>query len=260
MYPHKSRDLFTLPRQVAIVILVFMVITTCNMPGMLLRKQGSSADGPLATSEQPIQGSGSAEAPAVLGFVLDPDGEPVAYASVGGEIADSNGAVSGDLTGSASGWLEVKALGSATGYAMPGDPIGETAFFEARLTPFDAFMHLSSEEEVVFTLGDVAQPAAEIRVPAGAVSTLPAFVEAVTYDLVDVGPYLAELSSGENMDLEFAVAVEASSDSGDPLPLAAGESITVMVFPIRPCRHHPRWPYSNRRQASGRFRKALAHQ
>ena len=35
MHPHKSRDLFILPRQVAVIILVFMVITTCNMPGML---------------------------------------------------------------------------------------------------------------------------------------------------------------------------------------------------------------------------------
>lgn len=193
---------------------------------------------PTAGEEAGEQGAGqgavpleAGKAPAVMGFVLDPDGAPVAFAAVGDEITDRNGIVSGDLPASASGWLEVKTLGSATGYAMPGGPIGETAFFETRLTPFDAFMYLTSEEEVVFTLGDVAQPLAEVSIPAGAVSTLPAFVEAATYDLVDVGPYLAELSSGEQMDLEFALTVEASSDSGDPIALAAGESITVKVFP-----------------------------
>lgn len=231
MYPHKSRDLFTLPRQVAIVILVFMVITTCNMPGMLLRKQGSSADGSLATSEQPIQGSGSAEMPAVLGFVLDPDGAPVAYASVGGEIADSNGAASGDLTGSASGWLEIKSLGYATGYDKPGEGIGKTAIFEARLTPFESFLPLESGEEAVFTLGDAAQPVAEVSIPAGAVSSLLAYVEAAVYDRVDVGPYLADLDSGEAMDLKLALAVEAISDQLEPVSLASGKTLALTLFP-----------------------------
>jgi hypothetical protein len=186
MYSHKARDIFILPRKVAVIILVFMVITTCSMPGMLLGKQGSSSDDSLATSEQPVQGSGSAEAPAVMGFVLDPDGAPVAYASVSGEFTDSNGAVSGDLTGSASGWLEIKSLGYATGYAKAGKSIGKTAIFEAQLTPFEAFLPLESGKEVAFTLGDVAQPVAEVSVPAGAVASLPAYVEASVYDRVDV--------------------------------------------------------------------------
>ena len=214
---------------VTFVAVLSAISLSCNALSGLL---------PTAGEEAGEQGAGqgavpleAGKAPAVMGFVLDPDGAPVAFAAVGDEITDRNGIVSGDLPASASGWLEVKTLGSATGYAMPGDPIGETGFFETRLTPFDAFMHLASEEEVVFTLGDVAQPVAEVSIPAGAVSTLPVFVEAATYDLVDVGPYLAELSSGEQMDLEFALAVEASSDSGDRIALAAGESISVRIFP-----------------------------
>jgi len=231
MCPHNSRDLFNLRRLVTTIVLVSVIITSCNMPGPLSGEQGSESGGPLATSEQPIQGSGSIEVPAVLGFVLDPDGAPVAYATVDEEYTDRTGAVSGDLAGSASGWLEVKELGSATGYAMPADLIGETAFFEARLTPFEVFQPMESGKEVVFTLGDVAQPVAEVSIPAGAVSALPAFVEAATYDLVDVGPRLAGLSSGEEMDLAIALAVEAISDGGALVALAAGESITVTVFP-----------------------------
>jgi hypothetical protein len=231
MHPHKSRDLFILPRRVAIIILVFMVITTCNMPGILSGKQESSADGSIATSEQPVQGSGSVEAPAVMGFVLDPDGAPVAYASVDGEIAVSNGTVSGDLTGSASGWLEIKSLGFATGYAKPGEGIGKTAIFEARLTPFEAFLPLETGEEVAFTLGDVAQPVVEVSIPAGAFSALPAYVEAAVYDRVDVGPYPAELDSGEALDLKLAIAVEAISDQLEPVSLASGKTLALTLFP-----------------------------
>jgi hypothetical protein len=218
---------------VTFIAVLSAIALSCNALSGLMPTAGEEA-GEEAGEQGAGQGAApldAGKAPAVMGFVLDPDGAPVAYAAVGDEIADRNGIVSGDLPTSASGWLEVKTLGSATGYAMPGGPIGETASFEARLTPFDAFMYLTSEEEVVFTLGDAAQPVAEVSIPAGAVSTLPAFVEAATYDLVDVGPYLAELSSGEEMDLEFAVALEASSDSGDPIALAAGKSITVTVFP-----------------------------
>ena len=119
--------------------------------------------------------------------MLDPDGAPVAYASVDGEIADSYGAVSGDLTGSASGWLEIKSLGYATGYVKPGESIGGTAFFEARLTPFNSFQPLRSGEEVVLRLGDAAAPVGEISLTGDDVSALPAYLEAVVYDLVDVG-------------------------------------------------------------------------
>lgn len=231
MYPHKSRDLFILPRRVVIIILVFMIITTCSMPGILSGKQDSNNGSPFATSEQPVQSSGGAEVPAVMGFVLDPDGAPVAYASVAGEIADSNGAVSGDLKGNASGWLEVSAPGYATGYEKPGEGIGKTAIFEARLTPFEAFQPLESGEEAVFPLGDAAQPVAEVSVPAGAVSTLPAYVEAAVYDLVDVGPYPAELDSGEALELKLAIAVEAISDQLEPVSLDSGKALALTLFP-----------------------------
>jgi hypothetical protein len=231
MYPHKSRDLFILPRQVAVIILVFMVITTCSMPGILSGKQNSNNGSPLATSEQPVQGSGGAEVPAVMGFVLDPDGAPVAYASVDGEIADSYSAVSGDLTGSASGWLEVSALGYATGYVKPGEAIGGTTFFEARLTPFDVFQPLRTGEEAVLRLGDAAAPVGEVSLTGDDVSALPAYLEAAVYDLVNVRPYPAELDLGEALELKLAIAVEASSDQLEPVPLASGKILALKLFP-----------------------------
>jgi hypothetical protein len=202
---------------------------SCNTLSGLVPTPGEEAGQPGAAQGETLPEA--VEAPAVLGFVLDPDGAPVANASVGDEFTDSNGAVSGELTGSASGWLEVKEVGSATGYAMPADLIGETTFFEARLTPFGVFRPLESGKEVVLTLGDAAQPIAEVTIPDGATSALPAYVEAAAYDLVDVGPRLAELSSGEERDLVFAVAVQAISNGGDAAALAAGKSITVTVFP-----------------------------
>jgi hypothetical protein len=231
MYPHNSRDLFILRRLVAAFVLVSVIITSCNMPGPLSGEQGSNNGGPLATSEQPLQGSGSSGVPAVMGFVLDPDGESVAYSTVGGEFTDSNGAVSGDLTGSASGWLEVNAPGYATGYEKPGEGIGKTLIFETRLTPFEVFLPLESGKEVMFTLGDIAQPVAEVSIPAGAVSSLPAYVEAAVYERVDVGPYPAELDSGEALDLKLAIAVEATSDQLELVSLASGKTLALTLFP-----------------------------
>jgi hypothetical protein len=216
----------------SLLALLCAISLSCSTLSGLVPARGEEAGQPGAEQgEAPTEALEAQELPAVLGFVLDPEGVPVAYASVGDEYTDRSGAVSGDLAGSASGWLEVKELGSATAYAMPAELIGETAFFEARLTPFEVFLPLQSEKDVVFTLGDVAEPIAEVIVPAGAVPTLPAYVEATTYDLVDVSPRLAGLSSGEEMDLALAVAIEATSDGGDSVALVAGKSITLEVFP-----------------------------
>jgi hypothetical protein len=224
------------PSLVTLLSLVSAFSLSCSVLSRLAPLPGEEAGGPSPTQggvlpEGGGSSAGAAKAPAVMGFVLDPDGAPVAYASVAGEIADSNGTVSGNLTGSPSGWLEVQALGYATGYAKPGAPIGGTAFFEARLTPFDAFQPLRSGEEVVLTLGDVAQPVAEITLAAEAVSALPAYIEATVYDRVDVGPYLAELSSGEALDLELALSVVATSDQAESVSLASGKTVSLKLFP-----------------------------
>jgi hypothetical protein len=135
------------------------------------------------------------------------------------------------LTGSASGWLEVLALGYATGYVKPGEGIGGTAFFETRLTPFDSFQPLQSGEEVVLTLGDMAAPVGEISLTGDDVSALPAYLEAAVYNRVDVGPYLAGLDSGEALDIKLAIAVEATSDKLEPVPLASGKTLALTLFP-----------------------------
>ncbi|MCX6071656.1 MAG: hypothetical protein NTU91_12515 [Chloroflexi bacterium] len=217
------------PSPFAILAVLCAISLSCStLTGLVPTAGVETAEPGVQQGETPLE---AGEAPAVLGYVLDPDGAPVAFASVAGEIADSNGAVSGDLTGSASGWLEVNALGYATGYAKPGEGIGKTAIFEARLTPFEAFLPLESGDEVVFTLGDVAQPVAEVSIPAGAVSSLPAYVEAAVYDRGDVGPYLAELDSGEALDLKLALAVEATSDQLEPVSLASGKTLALKLFP-----------------------------
>ncbi len=206
---------------------------SCNALSGMLPTAGEEAG-----DEAGEQGAGegaapleAGEAPAVLGFVLDPDGAPVAFASVAGETADRSGTVSGDLTGSASGWLEVRSLGYATGYVKPGEAIGGTAFFETRLTPFSSFQPLGSGEEVVQRLGDAAAPVGEIRLSGDDVATLPAYLETAVYDLLDVGPYPAELNSGEALELKLAIAVEASSDQLEAVPLASGKTLALKLLP-----------------------------
>lgn len=213
----------------SLVAVLSAISLSCNaLSGQVHTASDEPGEPASSQDEAPLE---AVEAPAVMGFVLHPDGAPVAYASVAGEISDSNGAVSGDLAGSASGWLEVQTLGYATGFAKPGEGIGGTAFFEARLTPFEALRPLESGEEVVLTLGDVAQPVAEISLTSEDVSALPAFIEAAIYDRVDVGPYLAELDSGQVLDLKLALAVEATPGQTEPVSLASGKTVTLKLFP-----------------------------
>ncbi len=221
------------PMLVTLVAVLSAASLSCSALSGLLPAAGKEAG-----EESGEQGAGqgatpleAGEAPAVFGFVLDPDGAPVAYATVGEEYTDRSGAVSGDLVGSESGWLEVRALGYATGYVKPGEAIGGTAFFEARLTPFDSLQPLQAGEEVVLRLGDAAAPVGEISLSGDDVSALPAYVEAAVYDLVDVGPYPAELDSGEALELKLAIAIEASSDQLEPVPLASGRTIALKLFP-----------------------------
>jgi len=213
----------------SLIAVLCSISLSCSTLSGLVSTSGEEAGEPGAgQGETPLE---PGEAPAVLGFVLDPDGAPVAYASVDGEISDSYGTVSGDLDGNASGWLEVRSLGYATGYVKPGEAIGGTAFFEARLTPFGSFHPLESGEEVMLRLGDAAAPVGEISLSGDDVSALPAYVEAAVYDLVDVGPYPAELDSGEALELKLAIAIEASSDQLGPVPLASGRTIALKLFP-----------------------------
>ncbi len=56
--------------------------------------------------------------PATMGIVLDPFGNPISFALVGGtEFTTSEGVFSGTLNEYPSGWVSVETLGYLTGYA-----------------------------------------------------------------------------------------------------------------------------------------------
>jgi hypothetical protein len=245
MHLHKSPNLFYLLSVLVITAFVITSITSCQSATPTLEEgqvTGSSVPSPGAgqqnvieapspTSEQPSQGLTSPGTPAVLGFVLDPDGAPVPYALVGDEMTDINGAVSGELTVSPSGWLEIKSLGYASAYAKPGNPIHETGFFESRLTPYQAFILIAQGEQVTLTVGTTEQALAEFTVDAGALSSLPAYIEASRYDLAEVGPGQASLDNGEVMDLALALAIEGSTVEGSKVSVASGKTVTFKVLP-----------------------------
>ncbi|NJD59736.1 MAG: hypothetical protein FIA98_10100, partial [Anaerolineae bacterium] len=140
-----------------------------------------------AVSEQPLQTTTGSANPSVLGFVFDPDVTPVPYALVADAITDINGAVSGDLEGSSEGWLAVKSLGYATSFTRPGTPINGPAFFESRLTPFQAFLLVNSGEEARLEVGEAGQLQAGISIPADSVSPLPTILEATTVNVHNIG-------------------------------------------------------------------------
>jgi hypothetical protein len=232
MLPQRSPSLFYGQYKIIAVILLAAAIVSCNSSTPSpVGVPTSSSSAPAITGQPTTQGTEYGEAPAVLGFVLDPNGYPVAYASVANEFTDANGAVSGDLPGSPSGWLKITSLGYVDGYVKPGQLTKATSYFEARLTPFKAFLPLDPGGEVRLLLGDSAQPLAEFTINSETVSTLPAYIEATVYNLADVDPAQAPLSNNELMDLALAVAVQASSGSGDPINLASGKSIELKIFP-----------------------------
>ncbi len=168
--------------------------------------------------------------PRLLGFVIDPDGEPVAYAEVGGEaIATKDGVASGDFLDYQDGWFPVTALGYASGYAKPFAEDQGFPFFVTRLTPYQSMRKVDSEASVTLrgSYREDIYLSAEISLELFQDPSL--VVGLAVIDRYSVSPLLAPYPDGEGLWLRSAFALEAFDEDWNTAQLNSGAAIPVTI-------------------------------
>jgi len=168
--------------------------------------------------------------PRLLGFVIDPDGEPVAYAEVGGEaIATEDGVASGDFLDYEGGWIPVTAMGYASGYAKAYAEDQGLPFFVTRLTPYQSVgkvedgnplaLHGFYQEEVYLSAEITSELFQESSVMVGL----------AVIDRYSVSPLLSPYPDGEGLWLRSAFALEAFDEDWLPVDLNSGAVISLTL-------------------------------
>jgi hypothetical protein len=187
-------------------------------------------DEPASISPPEDQENFEYHIPRLLGFIVDPAGEPVVYAEVGGEdIATEDGVASGDFLDYEGGWIPVTALGYASGYAKAFAADQGFPFFVTTLTPYQSVrkvedgnplaLHGFYQEEVYLSAEITSELFQESSVMVGL----------AVIDRYSVSPVLAPYPDGEGLWLRSAFAMEAFDEEWNPAQLKSGAAIPVTL-------------------------------
>jgi hypothetical protein len=168
--------------------------------------------------------------PPIMGIALDPAGAAIPLASMGEEIGDFNGVISGDLEVSPAGWLTVHAFGYATGFARPfGGGEATPRLFEARLTPFTAGTTFTGETEETLTILDDETLSIEITLEADSFNHVPVTVMIAVIDRLDIEASYQETDANEDLNLHHAFAVQAFDADFNEVQLPPGATISATI-------------------------------
>ena len=154
--------------QVIIFILGTLIISGC----------ASSTDQPDPSS--PVVGEPSAtESLSAMAFVVDPDYNPVAYATMGTNnlLTDRNGVAIGEIIPNEAGWVLVQALGYVSNYAKPSMFSGEYDLYFVTLVPVEAGAFYESSDPTNIWLGESGNPQIQIEIAPGSLQTEQAILE-----------------------------------------------------------------------------------
>jgi hypothetical protein len=236
MYPNKSRDLFRLPRQIAVIIAAAAsMLLSCTLAQKVLTsstamESDSTGEPGFETTTQATGIFSSTTAPNVMGIALNPNGDSVALATFGSlGLSDMNGVVAANIPAGTGGWTMAQAQGYAPGFADLGQGRTEPFFFEVRLTPWSDFSELEAAEtaELVTQIGEELSLAA--LVDGSSFVSQPVLVSLTWIDRLDVGPAFVPLSSGQTADLQWAFSLQATDKMGETADLADGKSVVVRI-------------------------------
>ncbi len=182
------------------------------------------------TSPPANEGPAGYEMPRLLGFVIDPDGDPVAFAEVGGEdIATEDGVASGDFLDYQGGWIPVTALGYASGYAKDSSKDLDFPFFVTHLTPYQSMGIVEVDNPLTLRgiFKDEIYMSAELS--AGLFQDPSVVVGMALIDPYDVSPIMEPFSEGDGLKLKTAFALEAFDEDRLPVALNPGAVIPLTL-------------------------------
>lgn len=209
----------------------FPALKILIISSMLVLTLSACTSAPAGLPSTPADHQTSAyHIPRLLGFVLDPDGGPVAYAEVGGEdIATEDGVASGDFLDYQGGWIPVSALGYASGYAKDSAEEQDFPFFVTHLTPYQSMGTVEGESPLTLRgfQKDGIYLSAELS--AELFQDPSVLVGLALIDPYDVRPIMEPFSGGEGLKLKTAFALEAFDAEWQPVDLNSGAVIPLAL-------------------------------
>lgn len=210
------------PRKIALLVVTLLLIFSSSCTPQEISPDGDiSQDTSPGTSEEGLY-------PGYLGFVDDPAGEPVAFASLGGtETTTWEGVGSGEFSGYEGGWLPVESMGYATGYAYLHPPEDGFSFFVTTLTPFQSLMFYESGDPINLYGFHGEDFRVTTEIPEDIFQEMPVFVGLAALDPLDVKPRYADTELEKGLRVQQAIALQAFDKVWEPLELAPGATMTL---------------------------------
>jgi len=217
-----------------IPLIIFFSLTACSLPNIsevelpgLKDAEEKTAQGEqqaVFTSAQGLQ------APASMGFVLDPKGNPVPNATLtGGESSDLNGLLMSTTKTYAEEWAIVEAAGYAAGFAQAKQTVADAYVFNVRLTPISTVIWIDTDEIRSIGTGELSDPGIAVLFPQGAYNSLPVLAGLAELNPIHIGPLFAPLSTGQKLHLQRAFALQVLDGQGENAPLTSGKTLEVMI-------------------------------
>lgn len=166
-----------------------------------------------------------------MAFVVDPDYNPVAYASIGTSelLTDRNGVAIGEIIPNKAGWVLVQALGYVSNYAKPSMFSEEYDKYFVTLVPVEAGAFYESSDPTNIWLGDLGNPQILIEIAPGSLQTDQAILE-----LTEINP--REISMDDfwvDLDDTFtpliSFEISAYDIAGEPVGLTENNFATVSI-------------------------------
>jgi len=166
-----------------------------------------------------------------MAFVVDPDYNPVAYATLGTNnlLTDRNGVAIGEITPNEAGWVLVQALGYVSNYAKPSRFSGEYDLYFVTLVPVQAGAFYDGTSPTSIWLGDSDNPQIQIEIAPGSLQTEEAILELTEINprQISMDDFWGDLDDTFSSLISFEIS--AYDISGEPVGLTENNFATVSI-------------------------------
>ena len=208
------------PTKLLLIPLIFIFsLTSCGLPNNSGEEQQAEI-----TQKQDLR------APASMGFIQDPKGNPISYATITGEeFSDLNGLLMSTTKTYVEEWAVVKAAGYATGFAQAKETFSDANVFHARLTPFSTAILIDTDINQSIGTGDLRDPEIAVFFPQGGFNSLPVVARLAEVNPIHIGPLFEPLDSGQKLHLQRAFGLQALNSQMENTSLASGITLEIVI-------------------------------
>lgn len=204
------------------LLLICVLVSAC----------GGSSLTPLSENDLTEPASPTDRAlPATMGIVLDPQGNPVRFALVGGtEFTTSEGVFSGSLNHYPGGWVSVEKLGYLTGFARARGTLQGVDLYETYLTPLRTGLIFDYSNGTAISF--VLSTGYEVRIDLveDDFTVPPRAIQAAAINPLDIGPFFEGLDTGADLKIVSAFGLSSYDKDLELVPLAADTALPISII------------------------------